>query len=136
MKIMAISDGNGLPIAVAIDSASPAECTLVEKALEGQIVSIRETMLIADKAYDSDGLDDTLWRKYRIDLIAPHRRNRKKAKTQDGRKLRRYVRRWKAERGFAWLHNFRRIVTRWERKSENFLAFIHLGMMKVLLNRF
>jgi transposase len=133
---MAISDGNGLPIAVAIESASPAECKLVEKTLEGEIVSIRNTMLIADKAYDSDGLDEELWRKFRIDLIAPHRKNRKRRRTQDGRKLRRYVRRWKVERGFAWLHNFRRIVTRWERKAENFLAFIHLGMMKVLLNGF
>jgi len=91
---------------------------------------------VSDFRGEDHGLDETLWRKYRLDLIAPHRRNRKRPKTQDGRKLRRYVRRWKAERGFAWLHNFRRIVTRWERKSENFLAFIHLGMMEVLLNRF
>jgi hypothetical protein len=38
-----------------------------------------------------------------IELIAPHRRNRKKPKTQDGRPLRRYKRRWKIERLFAWL---------------------------------
>ena len=40
-------------------------------------------------------------------MIAPHRRNRRKPKTQDGRKLRRYKRRWKIERLFAWLGNFR-----------------------------
>ena len=39
-------------------------------------------------------------------MIAPHRKNRKKGKTQDGRKLRRYKRRWKIERLFAWLQNF------------------------------
>jgi transposase len=44
-----------------------------------------------------------------IEMIAPHRHNRKKAKTQDGRKLRRYKRRWKVERLFAWLGNFRRL---------------------------
>jgi hypothetical protein len=35
--------------------------------------------------------------------------------TQDGRCLRRARRRWKIERLFAWMHNFRRLVTRWER---------------------
>ena len=50
-------------------------------------------------------------------MIAPHRRNRRKPKAQDGRKLRRYKRRWykrrwKIERLFAWLGNFRRLVVR------------------------
>lgn len=45
--------------------------------------------MIGDKAYDSDPLDEQL-QKLDIDLIAPHKRNRKRAKTQDGRKLRRY----------------------------------------------
>lgn len=133
---MAISDGNGLPIAAVIESASPAECRLVERTLEERIVSIRGSMLIGDKAYDSDGLDAALWLRHHIDLVAPHRRNRRRPKTQDGRNLRRYVRRWKIERCFAWLHNFRRIVVRWERKAENFLAFVRLGMIKVLLNAF
>lgn len=133
---MAISDGNGLPVAAEIESASPAECRLVEHVLKGQILSLQNTMLIADKAYDSDGLDVSLKRKHRIELIAPHRRNRRKAKTQDGRKLRRYTRRWKIERCFAWLHNFRRIVVRWEHKAQNFLGFVRLGMIKVLLRAF
>lgn len=42
-----------------------------------------------------------------VELIAPHRRTRKQ-RTQDGRPLRRYRRRWKVERLFAWLQNFRR----------------------------
>ena len=47
-------------------------------------------------------------------MIAPHRKNRKKKKTQDGRKLRRYKRRWKIERLFAWLQNFRRLGSVWQ----------------------
>ncbi|MCW5198926.1 transposase, partial [Desulfobulbus sp. F3] len=64
--------------------------------------------LIGGKAYDSDKLDAELLKKQRIEMIAPRRRNRTKPKTQDGRKLRRYKRRWKVERLFAWLQNFRR----------------------------
>jgi transposase len=49
-------------------------------------------------------------------MIAPHRRKRRRPKTQDGRKLRRYKKRWKIERLFAWLGNFRRLVVRYERR--------------------
>jgi transposase len=53
--------------------------------------------------------------------------------TQDGRVLRRYRRRWKVERLFAWLHNYRRIVVRWGRYPENFLGMIHLASAIILL---
>jgi transposase len=46
-------------------------------------------------------------------MISPNRSNRKQ-KTQDGRPRRRYRRRWKVERLFAWMQNYRRLVTRWE----------------------
>ena len=67
--------------------------------------------LIGDRAYDADGLDRAL-ATLGVEMIAPHRRNRKRPKTQDGRPLRRYKRRWKIERLFAWLGNFRRLVFR------------------------
>jgi transposase len=53
--------------------------------------------------------------------------------TQDGRKLRRYKQRWKVERLFAWLKNYRRIINRWERTIEHFLGFVQLGCMLILL---
>src|ERR1700680_5098890 len=87
--------------------------------------------LIGDKAYDSDKLDAELER-FGIELIAPHRRNRIN-RTQDGRRLRRYRRRWKIERLFAWLQNFRRLVVRYERYAENFLGMLHLGCCIILL---
>lgn len=67
-------------------------------------------------------------------MIAPH--NPTHRKTQDGRQLRRYRRRWLVERVFAWLMKFRRIVTRYEHKAENFLCFVQLGCAVILLRRF
>src|SRR5882762_10314764 len=81
--------------------------------------------------YDSDKLDSEL-RRYGIELIAPHRMNRKNT-TQDLRRLRRYRRRWKIERLFAWLRNFRRLVVRYERYAENFLGMLYLGCCLILL---
>ena len=94
--------------------------------------------MIGDKAYDSDPLDKQLIEERGIELIAPHRmvRHRKKEPSQDGRPLRRYKRRWKIERLFAWLHNFRRIVVRWDYYPENYQGFVQLGCILILLRHF
>uniref|UniRef100_UPI0012F72101 transposase n=1 Tax=Deinococcus apachensis TaxID=309886 RepID=UPI0012F72101 len=89
--------------------------------------------LIGDKAYDSDPLDAEL-AALGVEMIAPNRKNRKQ-KTQDGRPLRRYKRRWKVERTIAWLQSFRRVRTRDERKAQNFLGFVQLTCILILLRR-
>ncbi len=131
-KLMAVADGAGLPLAVHAASASPHEVTLVGETLLQSFVARQPERLIGDKAYDSDPLDAELAERG-IELIAPHRSNRKKPATQDGRKLRRYKRRWKIERLFAWLHNFRRIAMRFDFHVENYLGFVHLGCIRILL---
>jgi transposase len=132
---MAVTDAGGTVLSVSVESASPHEVKLVEKVLEERFIEPLPEKLIGDKAYDSDPLDQIL-QQQGIDMIAPHRGNRKKKKTQDGRKLRRYRRRWKVERFFAWLFNYRRCVTRYEYKVENYKAFILLACMLILLKPF
>lgn len=61
----------------------------MEKTLEDRFVNELPEKLIGDRAYDSDPLDERLKQKG-IEMIAPHRNNRKAKPTQDGRKLRRY----------------------------------------------
>jgi transposase len=131
-KIVAVAADNSLPLAVSVESASPAECQLVEDVLAGSFLDQLPARLIGDKAYGSDPLDQKLATEYSIEMIAPNRRGRRQ-KTQDGRKLRRYRRRWKVERLFAWMHNFRRLVTRWEYHVENFLGFVHLTRLHMVL---
>ena len=131
---MAIADGAGLPIAITIASASPHEVTLVEQTLNASFLPDNPERLIGDAAYDSDRLDQAL-AALDIELIAPHRSNRVNL-TQDGRPLRRYRRRWKVERLFAWLQNSRRLVTRYERRAPNFVGFLHLACAMILLRAF
>lgn len=104
---------------------------LVEQTLEERIVADVPERLIGDKAYDSDQLDERLMQEFGTEMIAPNRANRRR--TQDGRPLRRYVRRWKVERMFAWLFNFRRLVVRYEYHVENFREFLHLAAAVILL---
>src|SRR5687768_9781597 len=131
-KIMGIADSHGLPLALRTESASPAEVKLVAATLEQRVVKETPERLIGDKAYDSDGLDRQMMAEFGTEMISPHRRGRNVA-TQDGRPLRRYVRRWKIERMFAWLFNFRRIVVRYEYHAENFQGFVHLAAAIILL---
>lgn len=132
-KLMAVVDGHGLPVAIDVASASPAEVRLVTSTLDARFIPQLPERLIGDKAYDSDALAEEL-ADLGIQLIAPHRKNRKN-KTQDGRSLRRYRRRWKIERLFAWLQNYRRLVNRWEFDVANFLGFVQLGCIVILLRR-
>ena len=132
-KLMAVADGHGLPLAVDVASASPAEVRLVISTLEARFIPELPERLIGDKAYDSDPLAEQL-AEGGVELIAPNRENRR-VKTQDGRPLRRYKRRWKIERLFAWLQNFRRVVNRWEHNVLNFLGFVQLGCIVILLRR-
>lgn len=135
-KIMGLADRNGLPIALCISSATPHEVTLIDKLLMHRFTSSLPKKMVGDKAYDSDKHDKNLKDHHGIELVAPHRKGRKKPKTQDGRKLRCYKRRWKIERLFAWLQNSRRLLTRFEYKEANFLAFIQLACIRILIRRF
>lgn len=132
---MAVTEGNGLPIGISIASASPHEVKLVKATIDSIYTPYLPERLIGDKAYDSDGLDQEIADEYGIEVIAPHKRNRKSPKTQDGRKLRRYKKRWKVERVFAWMQNFRRVATRYEILAENYLAMVQLACILILLKR-
>ncbi len=134
-KIMGLADAEGLPLAVDAGSASPHEVTLVDATLDACFIEDLPARVIGDKAYDSDPLDHRLEEERGVEMIAPHRSNRRKPATQDGRPLRWYKRRWKIERLFAWLQNFRRLVVRYEYHLCNFLAMVKLGAIVILLRR-
>jgi transposase len=135
VKIMAIVDRHGLPLAVSTHAANHHEVTLVQLSFDFYMIEAKPENLIGDRAYDSDKLDEEL-RQDGIEMIAPHRRNRVKPRTQDGRRLRRYERRWLVERFFAWIQWQRRLLVRWEYYAENFLGFVQLATIAILLKQF
>jgi transposase len=128
---MAVADRPGLPLAIRGEAASPHEVTRVATTLAERCVEARPERLLGDKAYDSDPLDARL-AEPGIALVAPPRAKRKTAKTQDGRPLRRYKRRWKGERLFAWLQNFRRVLVRHAYQAAHYLGFVQLGWTIIL----
>ena len=132
---MLLVDGHGLPLAIDVDSASPAEVTLIEPLLEQAVKPYVPTRLIYDRAADSEVLRERLARRG-IELICPHRKGRVRPATQDGRPLRRYRKRWIVERTISWLQAFRRLVTRYEFYAVLYHSFAKLACLMIVLRRF
>jgi transposase len=140
---MVVADSQGIALGSTLASASLSEFKLSEETLETVKVprnsrgrpQKRPLRLIADKGYDSDPLRKRL-KLFKIDLIVLHRKNRKRPKVQDGRKLSRYRKRLKIKRNFAWLGNYRRLLVRHERQIEMYRAFSYLACIMIVLTRF
>ena len=128
---MVLTDARGTPLSVEIHSASPAEVTLLDR----RRLRRRPKRLIYDRAADSDPLRQPLARRG-IDLICPLRKNRRRPLRQDGRKLRRFRRRWKIERTNSALQNFRRVVVHYEYHAGLFLGFVQLACLLMTIRRF
>ena len=142
-KWMVVVDGAGVPLGDHLCSASPAEVRLAETTLASIRVGRRHhagrprqkpERVITDRAYDSDPLRTRL-RRRGIELICPHKKNRVRPATQDGRALRRYRKRWVVERTIGWLGNFRRLVVRYERSLKIYGAFFHIACFMIVLRR-
>jgi transposase len=139
---MVLVDGAGIPLGVHLSPANLAESQLAEATLATVAVpragpgrpKQKPDRIIADRGYDSRALWDAFKAKH-IDLIVPHRKNRN-VRYQDGRKLRRYRRRWIIERTNAWLLNFRRLTVRYENILSRYQAFVHLACALIALRSF
>jgi transposase len=131
---MAVAESHGRPIALCVESAGKGETTLAPQTIDGILTREKPNHLVGDKAYDSKGLYHRM--KVRgIHLIAPHQGSHTNH-FQDGRHLRRLKRRYKVERLFAWMKNFRRLRVRWEIKVENFAGFVWLAGMMILFRTY
>ena len=132
-----MTDATGIPLGVATDAANVSETMLAGAALAdipSEVPVPFGVPVIADRAYDSDPLREELATDG-YQLHAPHRKNRKKPTRNDGRRMRRYKRRWIVERTFAWIHSYRRVVTRFERRMDLYDGFVHLACAFIALNR-
>jgi transposase len=142
-KWLVVVDGEGVPLACHLDAANKAEVKLLEQTLDNiavepadaQEAPPRPKRLVCDKGYDSDPLRGRLLRERGIEQVCPHRKNRRRPPLQDGRKLRRYKRRWKVERTFAWLGNYRRLGVRYERSLKMYRAFFHVACLVITLRK-
>ena len=143
-KVMVVTDGNGLPIGLHLASARPHELTLARATLETVRVPRRRGRprkrpreVVADRAYDSRAFREWLRKKGIRPTIPPIERRRKRPKR--GRPVEvgpGYRERWRVERLFAWLGQYRRLVVRHERLLEVFRGFVLVAFILICLRQF
>lgn len=124
-KIHASFDALGNPVAFHL---SPGQDSDVGHA-EAVIGDRRPGARLGDKGYDSDALVGSL-RRRGIEVVIPSRKNRVVPRAYD-KVL--YKERNKAERGFSRLKQFRRVATRYEKRSQNSLGIVLVAAITILL---
>jgi len=127
-------DASGIPLAFAVTGGNRNDVTQLIPLLDG-VPAVRGAAgrprrppdsLIADRGYDHDKYRRLVWQRGVKPVIA-HRQ------TEHGSGLGRY--RWVVERTFAWLHNFKRLLVRYERRADMHLALLALGCCLVCFRR-
>jgi putative transposase len=122
-----LTEGHGVPIGLAVDGANRNDMKLVRTTIEGIIVERPEPTeeqpqgMCMDKGYDYQEVRDTL---AEFGFTA-HIRSRGEEAHAIKREAGFRARRWVVERTHSWMNRFRRILIRWEKKPENYLAFLH-----------
>jgi len=134
VKILAIVDRHWLPLSGNIHAANHHEVTLAQLSFGFYMHEAKPEHLMEDRASDRDGLNDDV-QQDDVKMIAPNQTTRK-FKPQNGRHLRRHQRRWLVERFVARLQWKRRRLIRWEYYAVNFLGFVQLACITLLLKQF
>jgi len=138
MKVGMAVERHGVPVGVLTDAADVGEPGLGGRVLAGIPAEVEvpaDVPVVADRGFDSDELrDDLAGMGFR--LLAPHRKNRKRPSRNDGRRMRRYRRRYVVERTFGWLHSYRRLLVRHEYYPFIYDGFMYLACALIAIGQF
>ncbi len=132
VKRSLLTDGNGLPLSLAVTGANTHDIKLVADTLDAFQTCRpgRRLPLCLDKGYEAKWLEEYLKsRRYE-----PHIQSRKEEseamKSTDFK-----AHRWVVERTHSWMNRFRRVLTRCEKKIENYEAMLHFSCGIIVWNK-
>jgi len=129
VKRSLLTEGSGVPISLAIEGANRHDMKLVRETIENIVVKRPEPSpeqpqgMCLDKGYDFQEVRDILTE---FGFTA-HIRSRGEEAKELAQEAGKRARRWVVERTHSWMNRFRRILIRWEKKPENYLAFLHFA---------
>jgi putative transposase len=129
VKRSLLTEGQGVPVGLVVAGANRPDLKLVKETIKSIVVKRprptkkRPQGMCLDKGYDYAEVRDTL----REFSFTAHIR----ARGEEAQALKRHVgaraRRWVVERTHSWMNRFRRVLIRWDKKGENYLAFLHFA---------
>jgi putative transposase len=124
-----LTEGHGVPIGLAVAGANRHDMKLVQSTLDSLVVARPEPTaehpqgMCLDKGYDYQEVRDILAEFGFTAHIRSRGEEAQALKTVAGQK----ARRWVVERTHSWMNRFRRILVRWDKKPEHYLAFLHFA---------
>ena len=124
-----LTEGQGVPIGLAVEGANRHDMKLVRATIESLVVDRPEPTeeepqgMCLDKGYDYDEGREILEEFGFTAHIKARGEEAKEIKQEAGKQ----ARRWVVERSHSWLNRFRRLLVRWDKKPENYLAFLHFA---------
>ena len=131
-----LTDGRGVPLGVEVSGANTHDIRLLQGTLNGKPIrrprptQRKQQHLCLDKGYDSDDARRYLCSRNYVPHIKSRGEEAQDLKTKPGYQ----ARRWVVERTHSWTNRFRRLLTRWEKKADNYLAFLHLSFAYTTLS--
>lgn len=125
-KRSGLCEGGGIPIGVCLEGANIHDMKLLSETIESMIIerpAYLETIvnLCLDKAFDFRECEETIVE----NSMRPHIRRRGEEIKEKQEAIK--PRRWPIERTFSWFNRYRRLLIRWEKNPDNYLAFIHIA---------
>jgi putative transposase len=124
-----LTEGQGVPIGLAVAEANRHDMKLVRATLENIALDRPKPTpqqpqgMCLDKGYDYQEVRDILQEFGFTEHIRSRGQEAQEIKNEAGKK----ARRWVVERTHSWLNRFRRILIRWDKKPENYIAFLHFA---------
>ena len=119
-----LTDGGGVPIALVITAANTPDKTALAELLDARVVrppAFTLQHLCLDKGYDYADADEAVWRRRFVAHI--RRRGEERRRCRRGER----ARRWVVERTHSWFNRHRKLLIRWEKKPQNYLALVQLA---------
>lgn len=129
VKRSLLTEGHGVPIGLVVDGANRHDMKLVRTTIDSIVVERPDPTvehpqgMCLDKGYDYDEVRAIL---QEFGFTA-HIRARGEEAQEFKREAGKQARRWVVERSHSWLNRFRRILVRWDKKPEQYLAFLHFA---------
>jgi transposase len=124
-----LTDGYGVPLSVAVAGANRHDMKMTEPTLDGIVIERPESTteepqhLCLDKGFDYDAVREALEARQYIEHIRSRGEEAEAKRDIPGYR----ARRWVVERTHSWINRFRRLLIRWEKKVENYLAMLELA---------
>jgi len=139
-----LTEGTGVPVACIVSGANRTAMKKLGDLLDALMIARppvpdetpdeERPQLCLDRGYDYDACRDTARAHGYVPHIPP-----KASKAQPlpppGDPNRHPSRRWVVEVAHAWFNRFRRLLIRWDKKADNYLALVHLAAVLIIYRK-